>query len=185
MQRFISDRKRTGELTAQVAQLRRELEATWAIKREFPVTSVIVATIHENPDYLFEVPKAGAAGYVLKDATQEEVIIAVLQVIGGESPLNPALVNQPAKQPGGEQNKECPRGGPPSEGSKESPESLQRLAAGLTGREIEVVGLLAQGHTTRVLCHRRPSSEWLGGGHLVVVGPIAYCDKIGRIIHHL
>jgi hypothetical protein len=55
---------------------------------------------------------------VLKDATQEEVIIAVLQVIGGESPLNPTLVNQPAKQPGGEQNKERPRGGPPSEGSK-------------------------------------------------------------------
>jgi hypothetical protein len=36
------------------------------------VTSVIVVTIHENPDYLFEVLKAGAAGYVLKDATQEE-----------------------------------------------------------------------------------------------------------------
>jgi hypothetical protein len=42
MQRFISDGKRTEELTAQVAQLRRELEATWATKREFPVTSVIV-----------------------------------------------------------------------------------------------------------------------------------------------
>jgi hypothetical protein len=185
MQRFISDGKRTEELTAQVAQLRRELEATWAIKREFPVTSVIVVTIHENPEYLFEVLKAGAAGYVLKDATQEEVIIAVLQVIGCESPLNPALVNQPAKQPGSKQNKERPRGGPPSEGSKESPEFLQRFAAGLTGREIEVVGLLAQGHTSRVLCHRRPSSEWLGGVHLMVVGPIAHCDEIGRIIHHL
>jgi DNA-binding NarL/FixJ family response regulator len=71
MQRFISDGNRTEEPTAQVAQLRRELEATWAIKRAFPVTSVMVATIHENPDYLFEVLKVGAAGYVLKDATQE------------------------------------------------------------------------------------------------------------------
>ena len=58
MQRFISDGKRTEELTAQVAQLRRELEATWAIKRGFPVTSIIVVTIHENADYLFEVLKA-------------------------------------------------------------------------------------------------------------------------------
>jgi DNA-binding NarL/FixJ family response regulator len=122
---------------------------------------------------------------VLKDATQEEVIIAVLRAIGGESPLNPVLVNQPAKQPGGEQNKERPRGGPPSEGSRKSPESLQHFAAGLTGREIEVVGLLAQGHTTRVVCHRRPSSNWLGGVHRVVVGPIAYFDEIGRIIYHL
>ena len=142
-------RKRTEELTAQVAQLRRELEATWAIKREFPVTNVIVATIDENPDCLFEALKAGAAGYVLKDATQEEVINAVLQVIGGESPLNSALVNQPAKQRGGEQNKEHPRGGPPSDGSNKSPESLQCFAAGLTRREIEVVGLVAQGHTNR------------------------------------
>ena len=155
MQRFISDGKRTEELTAQVTQLRRELEeATRAVKREFPLTSVILVTTHENPDYQCEALKAGAAGYVLKDATQEEVISAVRQVIGGESPLNPALVNQPAKQPGGEQNKERPRGGPPSEGSKKSPESLQRFAARLTGREIEVVGLLAQGHTNREIAQK-------------------------------
>jgi DNA-binding NarL/FixJ family response regulator len=142
--------KRTEELTAQVTQLRRELEeATRSIKREFPFTSIILVTTHENPDYLLEALKAGAAGYVLKDATQEEVISAVRQVIGGESPLNSALVNQPAKQPGAEQNKERPRGGPPSEGSKKSPESPPHFAAGLTGREIEVVGLVAQGHTNR------------------------------------
>jgi two-component system response regulator DegU len=180
MQRFISDGKRTEELTAQVAQLRRELEeanaaaekrteeltaqvtqlrreleeATRAVKREFPLTSVILVTTHENPDYLFEALKAGAAGCVLKDATQEEVISAVRQVIGGESPLNPALVNQPAKQPGSEQNKERPRGGPPSEGSKKSPESPPHFAAGLTGREIEVVGLVAQGHTNREIAQK-------------------------------
>lgn len=72
---------------------------------------------------------------MLKDATQEEVSIAVLQVIGCDSPLNPALVSQPAKQPGSKQNKERPRGRPPSEGSKESPESLQRFAAGLRGEK--------------------------------------------------
>src|SRR5215208_7920781 len=155
MQRFISDGKRTEELTAQVAQLRRELEeATCAIKRESPVTNVIVVTIDENPDCLFEVLEAGAAGYVLKDATQEEVINAMQQVIGGESPLNPALANQPAKQPGGEQNKERPRGGPPSEASKKSPESPPHFAAGLTGREIEVVGLVAQGHTNREIAQK-------------------------------
>jgi DNA-binding NarL/FixJ family response regulator len=147
-------RKRTEELTAQVAQLRRELEEARSIKREFPFTSIILVTTHENPDYLLEALKAGAAGYVLKDATQEEVISAVRQVIGGESLLNPALVNLLAKQPGGEQNKERPRGGPPSEGSKKSPESPPRFASGLTGREIEVVGLVAQGHTNREIAQK-------------------------------
>jgi two-component system response regulator DegU len=147
--------KRTEELTAQVTQLRRELEeATRAIKRAIPLTSVILVTTHENPDYLLEALKAGAAGRVLKDATQEDVISAVRQVIGGESPLNPALVNQPAKQPDGEQNEEHPRGGPPSEGSSKSPESPPRCASGLTGREIEVVGLVAQGHTNREIAQK-------------------------------
>jgi DNA-binding NarL/FixJ family response regulator len=125
------------------------LEATWAIKREFPTTSVIVVTIHANPDYLFEALKAGATGYVLKDATREEVVTAVRQVLGGESALNSALAARLLRRLVGENNKERPGGGPPSEEPKKSPESLQPFAAGLTGREIEVLGLLAQGQTNR------------------------------------
>ncbi len=125
------------------------LEATWAITREFPVTSVIMVTIHENSDYLFEALKVGAAGYVLKDATQEEMITAVRQVLVGESPLNPALAARLLRQLVGEHNEERPGGGPPSEDPKKSPESQQPFAEALTGREIEVLGLLAQGHTNR------------------------------------
>ena len=84
---------------------------------------------------MFEEFKAGAAGYVLKDATQEEVIIAVLQVIGGESPLNPALVNQPAKQPGGEQNKERPRVGHPPKDLKRAQSPYNVLLRGLRGEK--------------------------------------------------
>jgi DNA-binding NarL/FixJ family response regulator len=129
------------------------LEATWAIKREFPATSVVVVTIHENPDYLFEALKAGAVGYVLKDATQKEVITAVRQVLGGESPLNSALaarlLRRLVDEENRKRNKERPGGGPPSEELEKSPESLQPFAEGLTVREIEVLGLLAQGHTNR------------------------------------
>ncbi|HWP28014.1 MAG TPA: response regulator transcription factor, partial [Chloroflexota bacterium] len=64
------------------------LAATRAIKAECPRVSVIIVTMHENPDYLFEALKAGAAGYVLKDATQREVVSAVRQVLRGESLLN-------------------------------------------------------------------------------------------------
>src|ERR671910_1353297 len=47
------------------------LEATKQIKAEIPKTSVMMVTMHENPDCLFEAVKAGAAGYVLKDASGE------------------------------------------------------------------------------------------------------------------
>jgi len=62
------------------------LEATRAIKQEFPRINVIIVTMHENPDYLFEALKAGSAGYVLKDATQREVVTAVRQVLRGSVP---------------------------------------------------------------------------------------------------
>src|SRR5918999_1348464 len=44
------------------------LAATRAIKERLPETSVVMVTMHESPDYLLEAIKAGAAGYILKDA---------------------------------------------------------------------------------------------------------------------
>ncbi len=67
------------------------LEATRRIKQEMPQTSVMMVTMHENPDYLFEAVKAGAAGYVLKDASGERLLGAVRRTLEGESPLNQEL----------------------------------------------------------------------------------------------
>jgi DNA-binding NarL/FixJ family response regulator len=52
---------------------------------------VMMVTMHENPDYLFEAVKAGAAGYVLKDASGERLLSAVRRTLEGESPLNQEL----------------------------------------------------------------------------------------------
>ena len=57
------------------------LEATRAIKREHPETGVLMVTMHENRDYMLEATKAGAAGYVLKDAPRNELISAVRRVV--------------------------------------------------------------------------------------------------------
>jgi len=70
------------------------LEATKKIKQEMPKTSVMMVTMHENADYLFEAVKAGAAGYVLKDASGERLLSAVRRTLEGESPLNQELAMQ-------------------------------------------------------------------------------------------
>jgi DNA-binding NarL/FixJ family response regulator len=70
------------------------LQATKKIKQEMPKTSVMMVTMHENPDYLFEAVKAGAAGYVLKDASGERLLSAVRRTLEGESPLNQELAMQ-------------------------------------------------------------------------------------------
>jgi DNA-binding NarL/FixJ family response regulator len=54
----------------------------------------MMVTMHENPDYLFEAVKAGAAGYVLKDASGERLLSAVRRTLEGESPLNQELAMQ-------------------------------------------------------------------------------------------
>ncbi len=60
------------------------LKATRAIKREHPETGVLMVTMHENRDYMLEATKAGAAGYVLKDAPRNELLSAVRRVLGNE-----------------------------------------------------------------------------------------------------
>jgi DNA-binding NarL/FixJ family response regulator len=53
------------------------LEATRAIKHERPEVGVLMVTMHDNQDYVREATKAGAAGYVLKDAPRDELLGAV------------------------------------------------------------------------------------------------------------
>src|ERR687893_2763070 len=53
------------------------LEATRAIKHERPEVGILMVTMHDNHDYVIEAAKAGAAGYVLKDAPRDELIGAV------------------------------------------------------------------------------------------------------------
>src|SRR5215210_1294542 len=78
-----------GELVFEL--LLGQLQATKKIKQEMPKTSVMMVTMHENSDYLFEAVKAGAAGYVLKDASGERLLGAVRRTLEGESPLNQEL----------------------------------------------------------------------------------------------
>ena len=109
------------------------LEATRAIKREHPEIGVIIATMHDNPDYMYEAVKGGAAGYVLKDASRDELITAVRKALDGELPMDPDLAARLLRRLADEARE---RGAPSSE-----PELT------LTPRELEVLKLLAQGRT--------------------------------------
>ena len=53
------------------------IEATRQVKRLLPETRVLVLTMHENEEYLFQVLRAGASGYILKEAADTELIPAI------------------------------------------------------------------------------------------------------------
>jgi NarL family two-component system response regulator LiaR len=115
------------------------LAATRAIKEELPTTSVVMVTMHENPDYLLEAIRAGAAGYILKDAAGERLVEAVRRTLEGEVPLNEGLAMRLLQRLAGEEE-----GSSLGEASKQRPAPLPK---GITPREAEVLRLLAQGRT--------------------------------------
>lgn len=69
------------------------IEALRRIRAQDPEARVIVLTTYRNEDYIFPSLQAGARGYLLKDATREELAGAIRQVAAGESLLDPALVH--------------------------------------------------------------------------------------------
>ncbi len=120
------------------------LSATQAIKQEFPQIAVLIVTSHEDPDYLFEAIKAGCAGYVLKEASQEELIATIRKVLDGESLLDPQLATRLLRRMVDEaQKKEEPAQAPPEEREE------MLLSKPLTQRETEVLRLIAEGQTNR------------------------------------
>lgn len=108
------------------------LEATRAIKSELPRTAVLVVTMQENPDYLYEALKAGASGYLLKDASRTELVRAVRSVLSGEPLLSPQLTAHLLRQLASETQ------------TRTSPSTEQ-----LTPRELDVLRLVARGLTNR------------------------------------
>src|SRR5918998_1186580 len=67
------------------------LAATREIKAKHPATAVLIVTTHESPDYLMDAIKAGAAGYVLKEAPRTQLTNAIRRALCGESPMNQEL----------------------------------------------------------------------------------------------
>ena len=116
------------------------LEATREIKEEQPAVSVLVVTTYENPDYLLEALKAGAAGYIMKDAPKRQLINAIRRVLNGESPLNQELATQLIRRLADEPGQQKELSPKPGRSQRASIESL-------TPRELEVLQVLAQGHS--------------------------------------
>ena len=67
------------------------LEATEQIKREFPGVWVLMLSAYDELDFVVQALKAGASGYLLKDAAREELALAVKVALRGQIYLTPAI----------------------------------------------------------------------------------------------
>jgi DNA-binding NarL/FixJ family response regulator len=113
------------------------LQATREIKAQAPETAVLILSMHDDDRYLFEALRAGAAGYVLKRAADQDLLDAIRAAARGEPFLTPAAQQTLIRD-------FLERGEQPSE---------------LTPREQEIVKLIAEAHTNREIAEILQLSE--------------------------
>ncbi len=70
------------------------LDALRLIKEKSPKTLVIILTVFEDDDKIFQAICAGASGYLLKTSTAVEIVQAVRDALGGGSPMNPRIARR-------------------------------------------------------------------------------------------
>jgi two-component system response regulator NreC len=101
----------------------KSLDEIAVFRSECPETQIVVLTMQNEPAYARQALTAGALGYVLKEAAESELVDAVHRAAEGEPYLNPRLGARVAAEP---------PPGPPD---------------GLSKREVEVLRMIALGHT--------------------------------------
>jgi len=104
-------------------------EATIQIKRRFPGCKVLVLTMHENPEFVRSILRAGASGYLVKKSAASHLFDAIKAIYRGEAFFSPSvsrMLLEELREHGHEEEYKEPT---------------------LTNREREVLQLVAEGHT--------------------------------------
>lgn len=109
------------------------MEAIREIKGRHPRIKIIVLTVHKSDEYIVASMNAGANGYILKEASQNELLLAIEYVMAGKIFLSPGISGK-VMDAFLEQKR------------KEKTESALDI---LTSRELEILKLVAEGYRNR------------------------------------
>jgi DNA-binding NarL/FixJ family response regulator len=109
------------------------MEAIREIKKQSPKTKILVLTVHRTEEYILATLKAGADGYLLKDSTHSELVMAVKNVLSGKHYISPGISEKVI------------------EGYIEGKKTLKPRTSWetLTQREREILKLIAEGYRNK------------------------------------
>jgi DNA-binding NarL/FixJ family response regulator len=110
------------------------IEAAAIITREMPTVRVIILSMHDTQDFVSQALKAGACGYVLKDAATLELEFALQAAINGETYLSPRVSRQVVQ-------------------SYVQPPALEAGLETLSPRQREILKAIALGRTTKQIAY--------------------------------
>ncbi|MGY0464013.1 response regulator [Kitasatospora sp. cg17-2] len=130
------------------------VEATRRIRAAYPGTEVVVLTTYADDESLFPALRAGARGYLTKDAGGEEIARAIADVRSGAAGLSPQVQLRLLERLSGAADP-VPSGEPSSAPSPARPAApAAEPPDGLTAREAEVLGLIAEGLSNTEIARR-------------------------------
>jgi DNA-binding NarL/FixJ family response regulator len=126
------------------------VQATARIRAEHPSVEVIVLTTYADDESIFTALRAGARGYLTKDARAEEIGAAITRVAAGEAMLDPAVQARLLEHLGSMT---------PTPDALPTEARSARPLEGLTARETEVLALIAAGLSNQEIAQRLVVSE--------------------------
>jgi DNA-binding NarL/FixJ family response regulator len=120
------------------------VEATRIITAQYPDTRVIILTTYDAEEYVFEGVKAGAVGYLLKDAPAPELVDTIKRVYAGERFIQSAVANKILFE----------------FATSDSQEEVNRpIYEPLSEREVDIIERLSQGMTNRQIANELALAE--------------------------
>jgi DNA-binding NarL/FixJ family response regulator len=119
------------------------IEATHEILRSRPNVGILIVTMFDDDDSVFAMLRAGARGYILKDADQDELLRAIQSVHSGEAIFSPTIAGRMASF----------FANPPKTRGMAQPGSGESFSD-LTEREQEILELIARGQNNSAIANR-------------------------------
>lgn len=116
------------------------VEATRRVVAEHPQVKVLILTTFDTDSYVLQALRAGASGYVLKDAQIDSIVSSILAVISGERVMASAVANRVMDMLSGNS-------------------TPKEFYDGLTAREVEILKLIAMGQANKQIARRLNISE--------------------------
>lgn len=123
------------------------LDLAERLRQELPDIRVIMLSMHATDSYIQRALRAGARGYLLKDAAPVELTLAISAVARGETYLSPAIASQLVQR------------------VVQNPAAAQSGVAVLTPRQRDILRLIAEGLTTQAIANRLQISVKTVEGH--------------------